>query len=210
MRAADKVFPPQRSSSWTRERVDRLGKQEIQSLRANADSLGATDVIALCDAALLGLPKSGSGKRGAPVNNAKARRLVSRINAFSARGVHLHDARTSWGGVRKSDRMVVMSLWADAVQSRDGGCGYLLWAPNVDGSRPWSDTPSGRERLKHCQLGLERDRIEGLLVYGESLDGHLPEDKARSVHGVDPETVLRFKVEKHGEEFWAVWGKRLV
>jgi hypothetical protein len=57
---------------------------------------------------------------------------------------------------------------------------------------------------------LERDRNEGLLVYGEALDGHLPEDKARSVHGVDPETVLRFKVEKRGEEYWAVWGKKLV
>jgi hypothetical protein len=106
--------------------------------------------------------------------------------------------------------MVVLSLWADAVQSRDGGCGYLLWAPNVGGARPWSDTASGQERLKHCQLGLERDGAEGLLVYGETLDGYLPEDKARSVHGVDPETVLRFKVEKHGEEYWAVWGKKLV
>jgi hypothetical protein len=210
MLAIDEVFPAQRSASWTKERVDRLSKQEIQSLRANADSLGATEVIALCDEALLGSPKSGNGKRGAPAVNAQARRLISRIKAFGARGVHLHDARASWGGVRKSDRMVVMSLWADAVQSRDGGCGYLLWAPNVGGARPWSDTPSGRERLKHCQLGLERDRIEGLLVYGEALDGFLPEDKARSVHGVDPETVLRFKVEKHGEEYWAVWGKKLV
>ena len=38
------------------------------------------------------------------------------------------------------------------------------------------------------------------MVYGETLDGYLPEDKARSVHGVDPETMLRFKVEKHSEE----------
>jgi hypothetical protein len=210
MLAIDEVFPAQRSTSWTRERVDRLGKPELQSLRANACSLGAEDVIALCDAALLGFPASGNGKRGAPAGNAKSRTLISRIKAFGARGVHLHDARASWGGVRKSDRMVVMSLWADAVQSRDGGCGYLLWAPNVGGARPWSDTPSGRERLKHCRLGLERDRNEGLLVYGEALDGFLPEDKARSVHGVDPETVLRFKVEKRGEEYWAVWGKKLV
>jgi hypothetical protein len=210
MRATDKAYPPQRSSFWTKERVARLSKQEIESLRANAGSLGAAEVIALCDAALLGSPKSGNGKRSAPTGNAKARKLVSRINAFGARGVYLRDARTDWGGVRKSDRMVVMSLWADAVQSRDGGCGYLLWAPNIRGSRPWSDTAPGRERLKHCQLGIERDGAEGLLVYGEALDGYLPEDKARSVHGVDPETVLRFKVEKHGEEYWAVWGKKLV
>lgn len=210
MHATDKVFRAQRSSSWTKERVDRLSKQEIQSLRANAGSLGAADVIALCDEALLGSPRSDNGKHSAPSGNVKARRLISRIKAFSARGVHLLDARAGWGGVRKSDGMVVMSLWADAVKSRNGGCGYLLWAPNVDGSRPWSDSASGRERLKHCQLGIERDGAEGLLVYGESLDGRLPEDKARSVHGVDPETVLRFKVEKHGEEYWAVWGKKPV
>lgn len=210
MHASDKVFRAQRSSSWTKERVDRLSKQEIQSLRANADSLGAADVIALCDEALLGSPRSDNGKHSAPSGNVKARRLISRIKAFSARGVHLLDARAGWGGVRKSDGMVVMSLWADAVKSRNGGCGYLLWAPNLDGSRPWSDSASGRERLKHCQLGIERDGAEGLLVYGESLDGRLPEDKARSVHGVDPETVLRFKVEKHGEEYWAVWGKKPV
>jgi hypothetical protein len=45
------------------------------------------------------------------------------------------------------------------------------------------------------------------LVYGETLDGHLTEDKGRSVLGVDPETVLRFKVEKHCDENWAVCEK---
>src|SRR3970040_2586555 len=153
MLAIDEVFPPQRSSSWTKERVDRLGKPELQNLRANACSLGAEDVIALCDAALLGFPASGNGKRGAPAGNAKSRTLISRIKAFGARGVHLHDARASWGGVRKSDRMVVMSLWADAVRSRDGGCGYLLWGPNVQGSRPVGDSPGGRERRTPCTAG---------------------------------------------------------
>jgi hypothetical protein len=47
------------------------------------------------------------------------------------------------------------------------------------------------------------------LVYGETLDGCLSEDKGRTAHGVDLETVLWFKVEKHGEEYWAVWGKKL-
>ncbi|OGA08537.1 MAG: hypothetical protein A3D95_09945 [Betaproteobacteria bacterium RIFCSPHIGHO2_12_FULL_69_13] len=203
-------MPPTRNLVWSKERIEMLSKQEIQQLRANAESLGAQDVLAMCDAALRGSPRSGSGKGGAPGKNGKARRLISRIRAFEARGVYLQDQRTSWGGVRKSDGMVVMSLWADAVKSRDGGCGYLLWAPNVEGSRPWSDSPGGRERLKHCQTGLERSSpSEGLLVFGERLDGFLPEDKARSVHGVDPETVLHFKVEKHGEEYWAVWGKKL-
>ena len=49
---------------------------------------------------------------------------------------------------------------------------------------------------------------EGLLVFGERLEGHMPEEKARSVHGVDPQTVVHFKVEKRGEQYWAIWGKR--
>jgi len=209
MQAGKEAFRSRRSPAWTRERVDNLSKQEIQQLRTNAGDLGERDVVALCDEALRSLPKAGGKRNLALAKNAKARRLIARGKAFEARGVYLTDVRGSWGGVRKSDGMVVMSLWADAVKSRNGACNYLLWAPNVDGARPWSDTASGQERLKHCQLALEGAGAEGLLVFGERLDGHLPEERARSVHGVDPETVLRFKVEKHGEEYWAVWGKKI-
>jgi hypothetical protein len=101
-----------------------------------------------------------------------------------------------------------MGLWAAAVKSRDGGCGCLLWSPNVDGSRPWSDSPPGRERLRQCQLVAGGAAAEGLLVFGEALEGHLPEEKARSVHGVDPQTVVHFNVEKRGDQYWAIWGKR--
>src|SRR6267142_4095185 len=128
--------------------------------------------------------------------------------AFEARGVYLENSRTSWGGVRKSDGVVVLGLWADAVKARDGGCLCLLWAPNVDGSHPWSDSASGQDRLRHCRLAMQGAAAEGLLVFGERLEGHAPEEKARSVYGVDPETVVRFQVEKHGEQYWAVWGKR--
>ena len=209
MQPGKEAFRARRSAAWTRERVDNLSKQEIQQLRANAGDLGEHDIVTLCDEALRSLPKGG-GKRGAALaKTKKARRLISRGKAFEARGVHLDDARASWGGVRSSDGVVVMSLWADAVKLRDGACNYLLWAPNVDGARPWSDTPPGQERLKHCQLALEGAGAEGLLVFGERLDGYLPEERARSVHGVDPETVLRFKVEKQGDEYWAVWGKKI-
>jgi len=208
MQPGKEAFRARRSAAWTRERVDNLSKQEIQQLRANAGDLGEQDIVTLCDEALRSLPKGG--KRGAALaKTKKARRLISRGKAFEARGVHLDDARASWGGVRSSDGVVVMSLWADAVKLRDGACNYLLWAPNVDGARPWSDTPPGQERLKHCQLALEGAGAEGLLVFGERLDGYLPEERARSVHGVDPETVLRFKVEKQGDEYWAVWGKKI-
>ena len=209
MQAGKEAFRARRSVAWTRERVDNLSKQEIQQLRTNAGNLGEQDVVALCDDALRALPKGGGKRDLALAKNGKARRLISRGKAFEARGVHLDDARGSWGGVRGSDGVVVMSLWADEVKSRDGACNYLLWAPNVDGTRPWSDTPSGQERLKHCQLALAGAGAEGLLVFGERLDGHLPEEKARSVHGIDPETVLRFKVEKQGDEYWAVWGKKI-
>jgi hypothetical protein len=110
--------------------------------------------------------------------------------------------------VRKSDGAVVISLWADAVGSSEGACSYLLWAPNVAGSRPWSDQPGGKERLEHCKLVLNGGRAEGVLVYGERLEGYLPEDRARSVHGVDPEVVLQLEIERRGEEYWAVWGRK--
>jgi hypothetical protein len=136
------------------------------------------------------------------------RHLVSRNRAFEARGVFLQDTRGSWSGVRKSDGMVVLTIWAKGVESGDGTCSYLLWAPNIDGARPWSDKAAGKERLEHCRLAVKQGGAEGLLVYGERLEGHLPEDKARTVQGVDPETVLRVKVEARGDEYWAVWGHK--
>jgi hypothetical protein len=100
------------------------------------------------------------------------------------------------------------SLWAEAIESADGGCRYLLWAANAAGTRPWSDTPAGRERLEHCKRAIELGRAEGLLVYGQRLEGRLPEDRASAIHGVDAETVLLFEVEKRGQAFWAVWGRK--
>jgi hypothetical protein len=40
------------------------------------------------------------------------------------------------------------------------------------------------------------------------MEGYIPEDRTRSVHGVDPETVVSLKVERAGEEYWAVWGRK--
>lgn len=208
MQASKNAFKPTRAPDWTRERIDQLSKQEIEHLRDNAERLGVSAVAALCDEALKARPWVAAKRRGAAGAPTQARHLISRRKAFEARGVYLQDTRGSWSGVRKSDGAVVMTLWAGAVQSGDGGCSHLLWAPNVDGSRPWSDMAAGKERLEHCRLALERGGAEGLLVYGEGLDGHLPEDKARSVRGVDPETVVHFRVEQRGDEYWAVWGKK--
>jgi hypothetical protein len=189
---------------WTRERVERLSTQEMKALRANAERLGESALADLC-AELIKEARSTGGKAAAA--RAPKRRLISRAKAFEARGVWLQDPRTSWSGVRKADGRVVMTIWGAAVESEDGGCTCLLWRPNVEGARPWSDTAAGRERLEHCKLALGAG-ADGLLVYGESLDGHLPEDKARTIHGVDPETMVSFQVEKRGAEYWAVWGRK--
>ena len=208
MRGPKHVFSGSPAYEWTRERVDSLRKPEIEQLRANAGRLGEGEVVALCEEALRSFPKGGA--RGAkPTRHPKRpRRLISRARAFEARGVLLHDARLSWGGVRKSDGAVVLGVWADAIESADGGCRYLLWAPNADGARPWSDKAAGKERLEHCKLAVAATLVEGLLVYGERLEGYVPEDRARSVHGVDPETVVPLKVEQRGAEYWAVWGRK--
>jgi hypothetical protein len=190
---------------WTSERLERLTRQELEQLRANAERLGETALADLCAQMIKQLRSDNS--KAAAAGRAPKRRLISRTKAFEARGVFLQDPRSSWSGVRKADGKVVMTIWGDAVESDGGGCSCLLWGPNLDGARPWSDSAAGKERLEHCKLALEGG-AEGLLVHGERLEGHLPEDKARTVHGVDPETVVSFSVEKRGAEYWAVWGRK--
>lgn len=202
------AFKSRHGQEWTPERLARLVTADLQQLRENAESLGAAAVVALCDAALEGRPRVRAKRGGAGAVPKRARNLISRSKAFQARGVYLPEHDSSWSGVRKSDGAVVMSLWAPAIARAKGGCRHLLWAPNVDGLRPWADTAAGRERLAHCKLALERGAGEGLLVYGENFDGELAEHNARSVHGVDPEHLVSFRVERRGEEYWAVWGAK--
>jgi len=195
-------------TEWTVDRLGRMTVQEIKQLRDNAVRLDEPSVAALCSEALNARPRGPVEARCKSSPRTRARHLIARVKAFEARGVYLEDPRTGWGGVRKADGAVVLAMWADAVLSADGTCSYLLWAPNVDGSRPWYDTPAGRARLEHCRRALEIGRAEGLLVYGEALRGHLPEDKAHAVRGVDAELVLAFQVQLRGDEYWAVWGKK--
>ena len=204
------AFKTDRARAWTRERLDQLSRQELVNLQANAQRLGEQELATLCAALLEERPRRGAPS-AAVVTRLKGRpKLMPRTRAFEARGVWLYDPRTSWSGVRKADGTVVMALWQPAVKSRDGGCRCLLWAPNADGARPWSDSPAGRERLEHCKLAMERQGAEGLLVYGQPLEGRLPEDRASTVLGIDAETVIRFQVEMRGTEYWACWGKKTV
>ena len=202
------AFKTQRTSDWTRERLDQLSRQELLNLQANALGLGETGLAALCDELLRARPRRGPTSNGAVLRIKGHHKLLPRGKAFGARGVWLLDARTSWSGVRKADGTVVIALWQAAVQTVDGGCACLLWAPNIDGGRPWSDSAAGRERLEHCKLALQRGAAEGLLVHGEPLEGRLPEDRARTVLGIDAETVVHFQVELRGAEYWACWGKK--
>jgi hypothetical protein len=55
---------------------------------------------------------------------------------------------------------------------------------------------------------MARGAAEGLLVQGEPIEGRLPEDRARTVLGIDAETVVHLEVELRGGEYWATWGKK--
>ncbi len=188
------------SGRWNSESVGSLSVEELRQLRENAVRLGADEVAGLCDSALIAHGPTASSSRR---ENTK---LVPRRSAFRMRGVHLNAGMSSWGGVRKADGMVVLSLWADDVRSENGGCSCLLWAPNKSRARPWSDTPAGKERLEHCKLAAQKGEAEGFLVHGVRLKGVLPEERAHSVEGVDPAVVLRFQVVQRGAEYWALWG----
>jgi hypothetical protein len=209
MQTAKSAFSSRRGPEWTADRVGRLGDAELQQLRANAERLGASAVVELCDAALNLRPRSGTKGRSASRTAKRNSPLTSRSKAFQARGVYLAEFDSGWSGVRASDGAVIMSLWAPAIVAAEGLCSQLLWAPNDAGARPWSDSVGGKERLRHCRLALERGVAEGLLVYGECFDGENAEHNARSVHGADSQRVVEFRVEQRGDEYWAVWGAKV-
>ena len=200
-------FKRGRVEAWTRDRIESLSTLEVRQLGANATRLAETELAALCDEVLDARPHGHPPVRKVAARG-EGRRLVSRAHALGLRGVTLRNQGWSRGGVRQGDGTVVFALWADDVQAADGVSHYLLWAPNVDGSRPWSDTPGGQERLEHCRLAAEGAAAEGLLVYGERLEGSLPDDKALSVRGADPHAVLTLRVEQRAGEYWASWGGR--
>lgn len=201
-----RVFGARGAGPWTAERLDKLGREELTQLGANAERLGASELAERCREILKGSPKSRAGKSA---RADRSGRLVPRSHAFSARGVHLKDPGRSWSGVRKVDGKVVFAMWRASVLLQDGACACLLWAPNRDGARPWSDSDAGRERLEHCKLAASQEAgAEGVLVHGEALEGCLPEDRARSVLGVDLDTLIHLAVVARGDEFWGVWGKK--
>ena len=195
-----------RATEWTRERLENLATAELINLQANARRLDEPELAQLCGE-LLGRRPKHACDRSTPH---ESRRLLSLSRAFAARSVWLGDGSRNWSGVRKADSGVVFALWHRSIEIVEGGgCACLLWAPNVDGGRAWSDTDAGKERREHCKAAIERGGAEGLLVHGESLANRLPEDRARSIHGIEAGMVLPMRIEMRGEEYWAAWGDKV-
>lgn len=193
-----------RASLWTRDKIEPLSTIEIRQLLANAQRLGETEIAVLCDEVLGARPRGRAVERK-PARKRAARGLVTRNAALGSRGVTPKSRTWSRSGVREADGRVVMTLWADDVRGINPEAGCLLWAPNLEGARPWSDSPGGKERLEHCVLAMGHGEAEALLAYGERMEGFLPEQKVLHLDGVDADNVLAIRIEKRGEEYWAVW-----
>lgn len=197
--------PRPRTIDWTLERIADLSSREVSQLRANAERLDDVEIATRCSDVLKGRPENGGAHTATAPK--KEHRLVSRSTAFGLRGATLANRFWSRSAVTRGGD-IIFALWAADVRHDRAGASHLLWAPNVEGSRPWSDKPAGRERLEHCQRALKRGSASGLLIYGERLEDTLPDEKAARVDGIDPGLLLRLGVEMRGEEYWATWGGR--
>ena len=56
-----RLVQPGRSAAWTKERIDALTTPEVRQLRENAQRLGETEIVGLCDEIIKVRPKTGSG-----------------------------------------------------------------------------------------------------------------------------------------------------
>lgn len=198
--------PERRRVSWTPERLAALSAAELRQLRENAQGLGEQDVAARCTEAL-GLRRHAADDGALPAAKAKAsekRRLVSRSVAFGMRGVALANRFWSRSGLT-ADGKVIFAMWAEDVTRDRAGARCLLWAPNVDGARPWADMPGGQERLEHCRRAIANGSASGFLVYGRRIPGVLPEERAATVDGIDAGSLVALRVERRGAEYWALW-----
>ena len=196
------LLPRGRVAKWDREKIDTLSTPELRQLMVNAEQLREPEIAAMCKEILDVRPRGHAAVRRARPNG--VRRLVTRGKAFEIRGVPLQSRTWSRGGVRAEDGVVMLAIPFEDMVKADGANSCLLWAPNVEGSHPWSDKPGGQERLEHCRIALKRGTAEGMFVYSKGPEG-APDGKPAPADGVDADHVLQLKVEKRGEEFWATW-----
>jgi len=199
------IMPRGRVAKWSKEQLDKLSTLELRALLVNAERLQEPEVAALCSEILDARPRGHVTVRQQRLPG-QSRHLVSRGKAFEAHGVSLRHRVWSRGGVRP-DGAVLMTVNAEDVQKAESGGSCLLWGPNVNDSRPWADTPGGKERLEHCRIALERGAAEGLLAYTKRAVGAAPGEKTAGADRVDPKTILNLQIEKRGEEYWATWAQ---
>lgn len=198
---ATRPLPRGRIAKWSKEQLDRLSTPELKALIVNAERLKEPEVAALCRELLAARRRRLPAARRDP-SPRPARTFITCGRAFAMHGVTLRSREWSRGGMRE-DGSVVLAVMADEVQRAGGADRYLLWAPNTDGLRPWSDTLGGMERLEHCRAALERGAAEGLLTYGKRAAGAAPKDDGTSEQHMDAAVVLSLRIEKRGEEYWA-------
>jgi hypothetical protein len=198
-----------RIASWSKERIAKLSTLELRALLVNAERLQETEVAALCNQLLDARPHGRPPVRR-DKHSGEGRRLITRGKAFEKHGVVPANRVWSRGAVRAengsdgaTERTVVFLLRADEAHKTGALDSYLLWAPNVRNSHPWSDTPGGKERFEHCRIALERGVAEGLLIFGKRIAGAPLKDNGTSPELVDAGQVLRLTVEKRGKEYWA-------
>ncbi|MFN2645788.1 MAG: hypothetical protein ABR570_12405 [Burkholderiales bacterium] len=196
------VLPRGRIAKWTKEQLDRLSTPELRTLLDNAARLNEHEVVTLCNALLDARPRGRVAVRRRA--NGEFKGFVSRAKAFQLHGVTPRSRVWSRGGVR-SDGGVMLALRIEDVQRSGAANVCLLWAPNIDNARPWSDSPAGQERLEHCRLALERGVAEGVLAYGGEATDAASERIGGKAERVDAENVLKLEVESREGEYWARW-----
>ena len=190
-----------RVATWSKERIAKLTTLELRALLVNALRLQEAEVAALCNQLLDARPRGRAPVRR-DKHSGEGLRLITRGKAFEKHGVIPANRVWSRGGVR-ADGSVVLAIRADEVQKTEGMESYLLWAPNVRNSHPWSDTPGGKERLEHCRIALERGVAAGLLIYGKPVAGVPAKSNGTGSDCVDAGRVLSLSIEKRGKEYWA-------
>ena len=72
-----RLVQPGRSAAWTKERIDALSTPEIRQLRENAQRLGESEIVGLCDEIIKVRPKTGSGLKSAKTAKGKAAKAAA-------------------------------------------------------------------------------------------------------------------------------------
>jgi hypothetical protein len=120
-------------------------------------------------------------------------RKLSRQEAFTAQGVTLAAADSSWSGLRDEDGSVVFALADTEIEPCRDGFRCRLWAPLMDRTGPAAQRVASLERLTHCLLARAMGGADGLVVAGPLAQ-------------VERNSILTLRVEQQRGEYWARWG----